>query len=74
MGVIPEFAYAMTCEDAVEMLSLSEGTVSKLYQAGLDFTVAEAWNGFTFDERHEITEAASREEAYAAHIVAAMLS
>ena len=74
MKLIPDFAYAMTCEDAIEVLPLSEGTVEKLYRVGVDVLLAHAWPKLTVAQRHEVAAVAAREEAYAASIVAQMLA
>ena len=74
MKLTPDFAYAMTCEDAIEVLPLSDGTVEKLYRVGADVLLAHAWGKLTIAQRHEISAVAAREEAYAASIVAKMLT
>lgn len=70
----PTFAFAMTVEDAIEMLPLADDTVAKLYRLGAPALLADAWAKLTPAQRREISAAAAREEAYAADIVARMLA
>lgn len=73
-ALTPAFAFAMTVEDAIEILPLSEETVTRLYKAGRDNGLHAVWGRLTLAQRDEIAAAAAREEAYSADLVAKMLS